>query len=155
MVDLNMFLSDDFRLWEFIISPTADRNGIDNTPNKTEIAHLRKLCQEILQPARNALGPLKISSGFRSAELNRLVGGSSTSDHRLGYAADVIPVRAGTRDLAEWVVRNCPKFDQVILEFGTLENPRWIHLSAARRSRKQVLRAVLENGKTVYRKIKI
>jgi zinc D-Ala-D-Ala carboxypeptidase len=156
MADLDMALSKDFKLWEFVISPTADRNGVDNTPNKQEIEHLRKLCVEILQPARDALGPLKISSGFRSAKLNTLVKGSRTSDHRLGYAADVKPVNVGTRALAEWVVRNCPKFDQVILEFDTPENPRWIHLSAAPRGRKEVLKASLSaSGKTIYTKIKI
>jgi hypothetical protein len=58
----------------------------------------------------------------------------------------VIPVTAGTRELAKWIVNNCPKFDQVILEFGTSDNPNWIHLSAAPRNRKQVLRATRENG---------
>ena len=155
MPDLNMSLSKDFKLWEFAKSVAAENHGIDNTPNTTEIAHLRQLCQKILQPARNALGPLKISSGFRSAELNQLIGGSSTSDHRLGYAADVIPINTGTRDLAEWVVKNCPKFDQVILEFGTLKDPSWIHLSIAPRNRKQVLRATRKNGRTIYKEIRI
>jgi len=128
MSRLTTQLSNNFQLWEFVVSPTADQNGIDNSPNRTETAHLRQLCRKILQPARDALGPLKISSGFRSEELNRLVGGVPNSDHRLGFAADVIPVSAGTRELAKWVVDNCPEFDQVILEFGTLRNPRWIQL---------------------------
>ncbi len=155
MVDLNTSLSIDFKLWEFVKSPTADRNGIANIPSKTEIARLRKLCAKILQPARDALGSLKISSGFRSEELNQLVGGSPTSDHRLGFAADVIPVNGNTRNLAEWVVKNCPQFDQVILEFGTLENPNWIHLSIAPRARKEILRTTRENGKTIYRDTRI
>jgi zinc D-Ala-D-Ala carboxypeptidase len=138
MVNLNLSLSADFKLWEFVKSVTADQNGIKNLPNETEIAHLRLLCQKIIQPARKALGPMKISSGFRSEALNKLVGGAENSDHRLGYAADVIPYNVGTRKLAEWVVKNCPQFDQVILEFGTLKNPSWIHLSIAPRNRKQV-----------------
>jgi hypothetical protein len=155
MISLNMKLSEDFKLWEFVTSTTADQNNIKNIPNEREIAHLRILCQKILQPARKALGPLKISSGFRSAELNKFVGGVVNSDHRLGYAADVIPYNAGTRKLAEWVVRNCPEFDQVILEFGTLTRPNWIHLSAAPANRKQVLRATYKGGKVVYQAIKI
>lgn len=150
MINLNMSLSSDFKLWEFVKSVTADQNGIKNVPDATEIANLRLLCREILQPARDALGSLKISSGFRSEELNNLVGGADNSDHRLGYAADVIPYETGTRKLAEWVVRNCPRFDQVILEFGTLKNPSWIHLSIAPRIRKQILRATRKNGKIVY-----
>ncbi len=155
MSRLNIQLSDNFQLWEFVKSPTADQNGIDNTPNRTEIARLRQLCRKILQPARDDLGPLKISSGFRSEELNRLVGGVPNSDHRGGFAADVIPVNAGTRELAKWVVDNCPEFDQVILEFGTIRNPNWIHLSVAPRLRRQVLRATRENGRTVYREIRL
>jgi hypothetical protein len=155
MINLNMKLSEDFILWEFVTSITADQNGIKNIPNQREISHLKILCQRILQPARNALRPLKISSGFRSAELNKFVGGAFNSDHRLGYAADVIPYNVSTRKLAEWVVRNCSQFDQVILEFGTLTRPNWIHLSAAPANRKQVLRATYKNGKVVYQSIKI
>jgi hypothetical protein len=155
MVDLNMNLTKNFQLWEFVKSATADRLGIDNTPNEKEINNLRTLCKEILQPARDALGPLRISSGFRSEELNTKVGGVENSDHRLGFAADVIPVTASTRELAKWIVNNCPKFDQVILEFGTSDNPNWIHLSAAPRNRKQVLRATRENGETVYKPISL
>jgi zinc D-Ala-D-Ala carboxypeptidase len=155
MIDLNMFLSKNFKLVEFTTSPTADRHGISNLPTLAEAENLRTLCNKILQPARDALGPLKISSGFRSAKLNKLVGGVPSSDHRLGFAADVVPLETGTRNVAEWVVSNCPHFDQVILEFGTLQNPNWIHLSMAPRLRRQVLRATRKNGSTVYNKIKI
>jgi hypothetical protein len=154
-IDLNLRLSENFALWEFVVSPTADRNGISNIPNAVEIENLRVLCRKILQPARDALGPLKISSGFRSARLNKLVGGAPTSDHRRGFAADVTPVNTGTRELAGWVVENCPDFDQVILEFGTPAKPNWIHVSVAPKLRRQVLRATRENGKTIYRPISI
>lgn len=149
-INLDEKLTPNFTVREFTISPTADRFGIDNTPNAQEIQNLRTLCEKILQPARDALGPLKISSGFRSEALNRSVGGTPTSDHRLGFAADVTPINVGTRQLAEWIVRNVPEFDQVILEFGTLANPNWIHISAAPRKRKQVLQATLQAGATVY-----
>ena len=155
MANLDKALSQNFKLWEFVKSPTADRNGIDNTPNATEIAHLTELCAKILQPARDALGPLKINSGFRSKKLNEAVNGAINSDHRFGFAADVVPIDTGTRQLAEWVVHNVPKFDQVILEFGTAANPGWIHLSIAPALRKQVLRATRVNGKTVYKNINI
>lgn len=155
MVDLNMELSKNFKLWEFTTSPTADRNGIKNIPNEEEIKHLKLLCTKILQPAREALGPMKINSGFRSASLNKLVKGVPNSDHRLGYAADVVPLSVGTRELAVWVVHNCPEFDQVILEFGTAENPNWIHLSINPRLRKEVLRATRVGKKTVYTPISI
>ena len=155
MINLNLALSADFKLWEFVVSPTADQNGIRNLPNETEVAHLRLLCQKILQPARKALGPLKITSGFRSGKLNKLVGGAANSDHRLGYAADVIPYKVETRKLGEWVALNCKKFDQIILEFGTLKNPNWIHLSIAPANRKQVLSASYKNKKVVYQPVKL
>lgn len=95
------------------------------------------------------MGPLKINSGFRSAELNRAVGGARNSAHRQGFAADVVPVNVGTKQLAKWVNDN-REFDQIILEFGTVDNPRWIHLSADPRNRKQVLIATSSSGVTVY-----
>ena len=151
-IDLTIQLTDNFQLWELVKSDTADRHNIDNTPTIREIEHLRKLCKQILQPARDALGAIKITSGFRSENLNRFVGGVSNSDHRQGYAADIIPVNAGTRAFAEWVAKNC-EFDQIILEFGTSENPNWIHVSAAPRNRKIVLRATSGRDGTIYTNI--
>lgn len=147
-----MNLTTNFRLREFIRSTTADRMGIDNTPTPREIENLHTLCKQILQPAWNALGPLKINSGFRSSALNRAVGGSSTSAHRKGFAVDVVPENVGTKELAVWVKENC-EFDQIILEFGTPENPNWIHLSAEPRNRKEVLRATSSPNGTVYASI--
>jgi hypothetical protein len=155
MIDPKMFLTKNFQLWELIQSTTADRLGINNMPNEEELENLRSLCKNILQPARDALGPIRVSSGFRSEELNRRVGGVPNSDHRLGFAADVIPMRVGTRQLAEWVVEHCPNFDQVILEFGTDASPSWIHLSASSRNRRQVLRATRGDSGTIYTAISL
>ncbi|MGF1497876.1 MAG: D-Ala-D-Ala carboxypeptidase family metallohydrolase [Elainellaceae cyanobacterium] len=151
---LQQKLSPNFRLWELVQSSTADRLNIDNTPSATEIERLRLLAQQILQPAYDALGPLKITSGFRSEALNRAVGGVPNSDHRLGYAVDIIPLAAGTRALAQWIHDN-RRFDQLILEFGTLANPNWIHVSINPRNRQQVLWATRENGRTVYRPVRL
>lgn len=140
VLDLNTKLTENFTLWELVRSDTAMRLRIDNTPTPREISNLRTLCTQILQPARDALGTLGINSGFRSAALNLAVGGSPTSAHRKGFAADVNPVNVGTRAFAEWVHDHC-EFDQIILEFGTEQNPNWIHVSAETRNRKQVLRA--------------
>jgi uncharacterized protein YcbK (DUF882 family) len=136
-----IFLTENFQLFEFIRSATASRLGIDNTPNDIEIGRLRSLCESILQPARDALGPLRISSGFRSEALNTAVAGVPNSDHRLGFAADVIPVNVSSITLARWIQNNA-QFDQVILEFGTVSNPDWIHISNAPRRRREVLRTL-------------
>lgn len=140
-----MKLSQYFDLDEFIISQAASRRGIDNTPNPKVINNLKLLCKNILDPAREALGPLKISSGFRCTALNNAVGGSKTSAHTLGYAADIIPLKASKMELAKWISKNV-EFDQLILEFGTKDNPDWIHVSVDPKNRKQVLQILGKSG---------
>ena len=136
VTDTEVRLSRNFTLREMTRSTTADRFGLDNSPNPAEIENLRKLCLQILQPARDALGPLTVTSGFRSEQVNRRVGGVPMSHHRLGYAADIIPVSVSARRFADWV-RDNVAFDQVILEGGTPQNPRWIHVSSHPRTRRQ------------------
>jgi hypothetical protein len=75
----------------------------------------------------------------RSKALNEMIGGSKTSAHLVGYAADVIPYYTTKLDLGRWIVSNCT-FDQLIAEFGTIQEPAWIHISCDPRNRKQVLR---------------
>lgn len=134
-------LSANFALWEFVTSQTAERMHIDNTPSPDVVAHLTTLCRQILEPARTALGPLRISSGYRCPALNTAVGGSKTSAHVLGYAADVLPLKATKMVFARWVAEHCT-FDQIILEFGTPTDPAWIHVSCDPRGRKQILKTV-------------
>ncbi len=143
-------LSQNFKLWEFVVSQTASRHGINNTPQQVHIAHLRTLCQQILEPARKALGPLRINSGYRSPELNRIIGGSRTSAHMQGYAADVNPLQASKMEFAKWVKNNC-KFDQIILEFGTPTDPAWIHVSCDPRGNRDVIKTVPGGGYAVAR----
>lgn len=134
-------LSPNFKLWEFVVSETASRRGINNTPQQVHIEHLRTLCQEILEPARQKLGPLRINSGYRSPTLNTAIRGSQTSAHMQGYAADVNPLQVSKMEFAKWVKNNC-KFDQIILEFGTPREPAWIHVSCDPNKRGQVIKTV-------------
>ncbi|WP_157951153.1 N-acetylmuramoyl-L-alanine amidase [Cyanothece sp. BG0011] len=138
-INSNLQLSPNFTLGEFIQSETAERHNIDNTPTMSEVEHLRQLCLNILQPARDALGPISITSGYRCPELNELVGGSPYSAHRKGYAADVIPQNVSTKQLADWIGSHC-RFDQLISEYGTRQNPAWIHISVDPRERMQTFR---------------
>lgn len=140
-----MQLSRNFQLFEFTTSQTAERNGIDNTPSQEIVQHLKRVCEKILQPARDVLGPLTISSGYRCPELNQRIGGSSTSAHMFGYAADVLPQQCTKREFAKWVAHHC-EYDQIILEFGSSSEPAWIHVSADPRNRGQVLRILPGTG---------
>lgn len=151
-----MILSNHFTLEEFTRSNTASRLGINNTPSPEYIERLKKLCVDILEPARVALGPLHINSGYRSRELNEMTPGSSpTSAHTLAYAADIDPTLVTKYEFAKWVKANV-KFDQIILEYGATSmygEPAWVHVSNDPRYRGQVLRIFVGSGG--YKRISI
>jgi zinc D-Ala-D-Ala carboxypeptidase len=153
-MDLNQKLSPNFSLSEMIKSETAARRDLDNTPGETEVENLRKLAENVLQPVRNhyARG-VKVNSGYRAPDVNAAVGGSRTSDHCKGQAADIEIPGVANADLAQWIVDNCD-FRQVILEFYTpgVPDSGWVHVSYVEGdNKKQVLTAMKENGKTVYK----
>ena len=146
-------LSKNFSLAELTYSSTAINKGLDNTPTPEIIANMQILVDNVLQPLREQLGkPLKINSGYRSPAVNTAVGGSATSDHCKGQAADIEIAGMTNGDLANYIIENF-KFTQVILEFYTqgLPNSGWVHVSYNPDNLKcQVLTAVKQNGKTVY-----
>lgn len=133
----DMQLTANFKLSEFIRSSKASVLGITNNPSNAEIANIKLLCENILQPARNAIGPLTITSGYRSSVLNAVVGGSSSSQHLTGHAADV--VSSDNARLFNYIRQYLP-FDQLIWEYGTDKHPDWVHVSYSARNRGQVLR---------------
>jgi uncharacterized protein YcbK (DUF882 family) len=134
-------------------SETALRHDMDNTPGEAEIASLRLLCEKILQPVREHYGKgVKVNSGFRHPEVNAKVGGSKTSDHCKGQAADIEIPSVANADLAAHIV-DTYKFTQVILEFYTpgVPDSGWVHVSYDPANLKsQVLTATKKDGKTVY-----
>lgn len=148
-----MKLSPHFSLAEFTKSQTAVRRGIDNTPSLAAIDNLQLLVDNVLQPVRMHFGrPVTISSGYRSPKLNTAIGGSPTSDHCLGMAADIEIVGIDNRQLATFIRDNLP-FTQLILEFYTdgVPDSGWVHVSYDKNDvKKQVLRATKVNGKTTY-----
>ena len=149
-----MKLSPNFSLAEMTKSDTALRLDMDNTPGDTEIANMTALCENVLQKVRDHYGKgVKVNSGFRHPDVNAKVGGSKTSDHCKGMAADIEIPGVANADLAEWIVENC-EFRQVILEFYTpgIPDSGWVHVSYnPDDNKKQVLTAMKENGKTVYK----
>jgi uncharacterized protein YcbK (DUF882 family) len=148
-----MNLTANFTLAEMTKSETALRHDMDNTPGETEIANLKALCENILQPVRDQFQKgVKVNSGFRHPEVNAKVGGSKTSDHCQGQAADIEIPGVPNADLAQWIVDNL-EFRQVILEFYTpgVPDSGWVHVSyVAGDNKKQVLTATKKDGKTVY-----
>ena len=159
-VNLNQNLSPNFILRELTRSSTGLMLGLDNTPTPGEVERLRTLCQKVLQPARDALGPIQVNSAFRSEAVNNAVGGARNSAHRLGYAADIELANDNSknRQIALWIAENkIHEVDQMILEFGTLKQPEWIHISVEPRrpKRRQILRAAKDQGKTIYSAISV
>jgi len=151
-----MQLSQHFNLNEFTISQTATRKGIDNTPPEPVIERLRMLAAT-LERVRGLLGnsPIRISSGYRSKELNRAIGSSDNSAHVLGYAVDfTCPIFGTPKEVANEIAKSAIKFDQIILEGISSNNSNgvWIHLSVDPRNRREVLTATFKNGKAYYSK---
>jgi hypothetical protein len=148
-----MNLTKNFTLAEMTKSETALRYDMDNTPGEQEISALKLLAEKVLQPVRDHFGRgVKVNSGFRHPEVNAKVGGSKTSDHCRGQAADIEIPGVPNAELAEWIKDNL-EFRQLILEFYTpgIPDSGWVHVSyVAEDNKKQVLTATKQNGKTVY-----
>ena len=157
-----MRLTKNFTLQELLYSANALRKNIDNTPTKEGIIKLRLLAANLLQPLRNAVGSIRITSGYRSTLLSEAIGSSSNSQHCRYEAVDMQFVKRGKMDnikIYNALIDLDLDFDQCILEFGdsTAKSdpnyPAWIHLSwKIADNRRQVLVAYKdENNKTKYR----
>jgi hypothetical protein len=148
-----MKLTENFTLSEMVKSETALRQNLDNTPGDTEVANLKLLAEKVLQPIRDHYKKgIKVNSGFRHPNVNAAVGGSRTSDHCKGQAADIEIPSVANADLAKWIKDNL-KFTQLILEFYTpgVPDSGWVHVSYDPGNLKcQVMTAYKKNGKTVY-----
>lgn len=148
-------LTNNFYLDEFTRSDNAARHDIEILVGKnTEVYdNLLLLCRFVLQPLRDALGPVHLISGYRPPKVNRLARGSRTSAHLYGLAADIVVTGYTPEQVANWIRNNIPEFDQVILEYG-----QWVHVAInpkAEKPRRQALTAVkvkrlFLKPKTVY-----
>lgn len=121
-----MNLSPHFTLHEL----TRTSSGLYNGPTIDKIRALTVLCSSLLEPVRNRFGPVSIHSGFRSAAVNEKIGGSKTSQHMRGEAADFHCPGATLEHVMKWIVTESGlAYGQVILEGHTAGEPTWIHLS--------------------------
>lgn len=142
-------------LAEVIRSEAAKRKGISNMPTKQHLDNFVALAENVFEKVREHFGvPIYISSGYRSAELNFVIGGAVNSQHSTGEAIDIdmdgSDSNVTNADIYNYIKDNLD-YDQLIWEFGTDKNPDWVHVSySKKKNRKQRLKAVRKNGKTSY-----
>ena len=150
-----MKLSENLSLAECTKSLTAKRLGINNEPDEWVTENLRQTAVNVFQPVRECLGvPIHVSSGYRSAELNKAIGGSVRSQHVEGRALDLdADVFGGcTNSEIFECIRENVEFDQLIWEFGDQDNPDWVHVSYVYDgiNRKRCLKALRDEKGQVY-----
>ena len=152
-------LSEHFYLSEFLVSETAARHDIDLSPPPEAVASLTRLCQTLLQPIRDLVGPMVITSGYRPESLNRLIGGSRNSGHLYGLAADVRALSVNPTKLCHLIERmelsadNGHSFDPANLDQCILEFNSWCHVSIpaiGKVGRREYLTAIRSEGRTKY-----
>jgi hypothetical protein len=136
-----MQLAPNFQLSELLVSQTASRRGIGEQfdPPANVVDRLAILARDGLQPIRDKFGPVVVSSGYRCNRVNSLVGGARMSDHLIGWAADFTVPGVPLLTVAKWIQKNI-NYHQLILEYGSLRNPAWLHLSLNPRMANQILR---------------
>ena len=148
-----MRLSKNFTLSEITKSNTAKRLGINNAPDKEHLKNMQVLIRDLIQPMRDALGPIRISSGYRNPQLNRAIGGHTKSQHCKGEALDLQFWKKGkmcNKEIYDWVIKEGIAFDQMINEFDFA----WIHISLKNvgKNRRMILEAYKDkDGDTAYK----
>lgn len=143
-------LSPHFTLRELTVTAT----GLPNAPTQDDVRRLGLLCVEVLEPWRASVGPLRVTSGYRSPAVNAAVKGSRTSQHMRGEAADVVPLTLALepawRELVRLVEEEGLPVDQAIV----YQRPRgrgWVHVSHAERCRGQLLVQLAAGGFSAWR----
>lgn len=147
-----MKLSKYITLDQAIKSQTAERKGIENTPDSEQIENMKHVAKNVFDKVADGLGITPIvSSFFRSPKLNTAIGGSKTSQHLKGEAID-IDHQTANKKIFDYIRKNLA-FDQLIWEFGDESTPNWVHVSLKREgtNRKEILIAYSDKGKTNYK----
>lgn len=136
-----MKLSKNFSLNELTYSSTANYHKVGNTPGRLELENLKKLCNEVLQPIRNKWGDsIFVTSGYRNPIVNRLVGGSSTSQHILGQAADItLGSKSSNKKLFDMIVKMIEDGEITVGQLISEKDYSWIHISLPYKKVNQIL----------------
>lgn len=141
-----MMLTEHFTLEELSASDVALRRGFDNTPDPAAAGNMKTILAPGLEKVRSLIAsPMHVLSGFRSLQVNIIVGGSTVSAHLYGYACDfVAPGFGPPLDICRAIWKSDIAFDQLIHE-GT-----WVHISFDPRLRRQLLTAHFDQGHVTY-----
>ena len=147
-------ISEHVSLKEGIKSHTATRLSIDNTPRDLDLINMKTIAEKVFEPLRKFVGgPIAINSFYRSPKLNSAIGGSTSSQHCIGCAIDIDDNYGykTNEEMYHYIQENLD-YDQMIWEFGDLDNPDWVHVSYISEdvNRRRCLRAYKKNGKTKY-----
>lgn len=154
-------LSSHVSYSEVIHSNTASRNNINNEPNKEQLCNIKKIAEQVFEPLREFYKvPIYISSCFRSKALNKAIGGAKNSQHMAnnGAAMDLDADRYGKITNAQifTYIKDSLEYDQLIWEFGTEDNPAWIHVSYKKENNRKQILVAYKNilGQTKYKEYK-
>lgn len=117
----------NFSISELVKSDKAKQKGIKNIPSISQIDNMLNLIFYCLQPIRDKFGAIRITSGYRCEELNKLVKGSATSNHLQGNAADIIPLNATFKQVYDFIVNNLD-YDECFIEKNS-DGTKWLHVA--------------------------
>ena len=147
---MHLQITKHFSLREMSRSATGTRLGLPNNPPAELMPNILKVCERLEQVREHFGKPVTVLSCYRSPAVNTAVGGSKTSAHRFGLAADIEIEGVSNLELARWCRDNIADYDQIIYEFG---EDGWVHIgfTATSQPRMQLLSAVKDGGKTVYK----
>jgi len=147
-----MRISPHFTLAEFTRSETAKHHGIQNIPGIREIRNMKALCLHVLEPLRKKFQkPVRITSGYRSKQLNDKIDGSKYSQHKKGEAADIVVQDIPVSKVFQVMVESAVPFDQCIYEKKGAKE--WIHISHKSNRRELLMATISADGKTSYREL--
>lgn len=154
-----MKISEHISFAEATRSEYAIRKKIANLPGEEELLNMKLWAEKVFEPLRAYISqkrgkdtPIHINSMFRSIAVNKAIGGSSTSQHCKGEAGDLETNYPDftNKDLF-LAIKERGVFDQLIWEFGTDNEPAWVHVSYSKKgNRRQILKAISKRGKTIY-----
>lgn len=150
-------ISENISFKEATYSQTASKLKIKNNPTEAHIKNMKTVAEKVFQPLREFAGhPIRINSFYRSADLCEAIKSSRNSQHTKGQAIDLSTMgEKSNADLFNFIKENLD-FDQIIWEFGSDEEPQWIHVSYVNKkaNRKNVLKATRKGSQVYYRHMK-